>query len=439
MKEKCRTRLDRRERRVSEVPQSAKSSLVWNLLRSPRLALFMLSLTMVYSAAVSWLPWLASAAVAPPVWAVQLGLDHPYRSLPFLAACALLFVNTFACTWDRFGRVLRLWRGELPGFAAALPASSAAELRLLLRDAGFREHGGVHFKNRFALWGGFVLHVGILAILLSVAVQQAYSDGGSFEISEQEVVDLAVPGVVFGREAGYLAPGKPPALQVALERFDAHRHQAGYAPDRQSTLAVQDPARPASKLSGEIDRSRGLAVGDTTIYQAIPSGYALAVEVRGLGVRSVHLREKGSKSALAEVADSSGEPVRFVLEAERPLADPKGTGQLTLFLERRGGRETLTPGVAFAFGRGPARVVAISRWGGFTYARTPGIGLVFSGFALALAGCFLLLFPAGVARLEGDTAAPGARFCLSRGGELLLLEGRKLRPAPSVDNDFGEN
>ena len=412
---------------------------MWNSLRSPRLALAILSLTMVYAAVVSWFPWLAAPTVAPPAWAARFGLDHPFRSLPFLCACGLLFVNTFACTWDRFGRVRRLWRGELPCHAARLPAGSDAELGRLLREAGFRERGGVHFKNRFALWGGFVLHVGILSILLSVALQQAYSDGGSFEISEQEVVDLGAPGVVFDREAGYLAPGTPPALRVALDRFDAYLHQTGFAPDRRSSLTVLEAVRQNRKVSGEIDRASGLAVGDTTIYQAIPSGFALAVEVKGSGVRSLHLRARDRMSAIAQVPDPAGEPLSFLLEAERPLNDPKGTGSITLRVERRGGTQTVKLGEAFPFGRGLARVVAVSRWGGFTYARTPGIGLVFSGFALALAGCFLLLFPAGVARLEAGGALPGARVYLSRGMELLLLESRKHQLGAAETNNSGEH
>lgn len=414
------------------------SSRVWNSLRSPRLALTILSLTMAYAAVVSWFPWLTAATVAAPVWAVRLGLDHPFRSLTFLAACALLFVNTFACTWDRFGRVLKLWRGELPGYAARLPLNSAADFGLLMRDAGFRDHGGVHFKNRFALWGGGVLHLGILSILLSVAVQQAYSDGGSFEISEQEVVDLGAPGVIFDREAGYLAPGRPPALRVALDSFDAYLHQSGYAPDRRSRLTVLESGRQDRKVSGEIDRSGGLAVGDTTIYQAIPSGFAIDIEVKGAGVRTLHLRARDRMSALARVSDPAGEPLSFVLEAERPLNDPKGTGRITLRMERRGGTQTVKLGEAFPFGLGLARVVAVSRWGGFTYARTPGIALVFSGFAVALAGCFLLLFPAGVARLDAGDGEPGARVYLSRGIELLLLESRQFQPGASAQHIFGE-
>ncbi len=392
------------------------------MFRSPRLALFTLCLTMLYTAVVCWLPWLASATPAPPAWAVRLGLDHPFRSLPFLAACLLLFVNTLACTCDRFSRTLRLWRGELPPFAMALAGAGDRKTGSLLSAYGFRGHGALLFKNRFALWGGFVLHVGILAIILSVALQQAFFDGGAFEIAEREVVSLDRPGVVMGRDAGYFARKTPPRIEVALDLFDANLHQPGYAPDRRSRLVVADPDHPERRLTGTIDRARGLAMGDATIYQAIPSGFALTLEAPQLGTRSIHLRGKGDRTAFADLTDPAGEPVRFLLDAEHSLSDPKGTGRLAVRVERRGVSRTLLPGESFQFGPGEARITGIARWGGFTYARTPGIGLVFAGFALALAGCFLMIFPAGVARLAENAGATETRIYLTRGADLLRME-----------------
>jgi hypothetical protein len=413
-------------------------SRAWRLLRSPRLALTLLLLTMLYAAVVSWLPWLAGDTMSPPVWAVKLGLDHPFRSIIFLGACGLLFVNTLACTFDRFGRVYRLWRGDVPTCAAQLSGGSAEALCCLLRGAGFRDYGPVYFKNRCALWGGFILHVGILAIILSVAVQQAYYDGGAFEIAEREIVSLDRSGVVFGREAGYLAPRTPPRLNVALDRFDAHLHQHGYAPDRQSRLVVIASDRPDLEVAGTIDRARGLTIGNATIYQAIPSGFALNIEVPEIGVRSVHLREKDRKTAVADVTDPVGEPLRFVMKTENSLSGPEGTGRIIVRIERRGMAQLLQPGESFPFGPGEARLVAISRWGGFTYARTPGIGLVFAGFAIVLAGCFLLVFPTGMARFGKNSASPEVKVYLSRGIDLLLLDWHRRNSQTETYHDSRE-
>jgi hypothetical protein len=299
---------------------------------------------------------------------------------------------------------------------------SSQGARSFLLNAGFKAGGEVFFKSRFALWGGFVLHVGILTVILSVAIQQAYFDGGSFEVSEREMVSLDGAGVVFGREAGVLAPAHPPALKVALDSFNANLHQKGYAPDLQSALTVLDTSAGGRQVKGTIDRARGLSVGDTTIYQAIPTGFSVNAEIQGMGVRSIHLREQAPKRAWAEVSDPAGEPVRFVLESERPLADTRGEDRISLRLERRGQSQELLRGAAFRFGKGEARVVGIARWGGYTYARTPGVGLVFAGFGIALLGCFLLLFPSGMARLEQEGAELRLNVYLSRGGDLLLAE-----------------
>ena len=101
-------------------------------------------------------------------------------------------------------------------------------------------------------------------------------------------------------------------------------------------------------------------------------------------------------------------PARFVLESEQDIDGAAGTGRLLLWMEGRGGRRALAPGAAFPFGAGQARVVGVARWGRFTWTRTPGLSGVFAGFIVILAGCTLLAFPAGVARLgregEGNAA-----------------------------------
>ena len=86
------------------------------------------------------------------------------------------------------------------------------------------------------------------------------------------------------------------------------------------------------------------------------------------------------------------------------------------------------PGSPFPFGVGEARVLGMGRWGRFTYTRTPGLWGVFAGFAMILAGCTLLAFPAGVARLgrPGETAA--AVVFTIRGASALAAEWERAGP-----------
>jgi hypothetical protein len=188
---------------------------------------------------------------------------------------------------------------------------------------------------------------------------------------------------------------------------------------------VNDPVLPGEPITGTIDRARGLSVGNTTIYQAIPTGFALNIDISGMGVRCIHLRRKAVNTAVAELNDPAGAPLQFLLESDRPLDYTKDPGLLTAYVVRQGQSLKLQPGDRFPFGPAAARFLAVSQWGAFTYTRSPGIGLVFSGFAIALAGCFLLLFPVGVARIEDQSGNSHVNVYLSRGIELLLMDWQK--------------
>lgn len=298
-----------------------------------------------------------------------------------------------------------------------LAARADADVAVFLRSQGFRGAGPVLVRHAAALWGGWIFHVGLLVVIAAVAVQQAFHDGGAFELSEGEQANLAQEGVVFGRERGPLAPERPPDVLVGLLAFDPFLHQRGYAPDRASRIVLQPEG--GRRLEATVDRADGVRAGSTLVYQAIPSGIALVLEIPGRGTRSVHLASRDERRASASVSDPAGHPVVFSLEAEHGLVDPRGTGALTVRLEGPGGRELLTPGASFEFGGLRARLVAVARWSGFTYARSPGMPGIFAGFAFILVGALLLAFPAAVARLAGPGEAGAARVA-GRGSEVLV-------------------
>lgn len=380
-------------------------------LRTARFARAVLYFLAAYAGVAAWLPWARSGGVAPG-WAAALWLDHPFSSPAFLAAVVLLFASTLACTWGRRPRILRLLRGELPEGSATLGDRPGLDPVAFLRTQGYGGEGEVLRRFGLAMWGGWIFHVGLLVLMAAVAVQQAFHDEASFELAVGEQVRLSDPGAVFGRSSGLLAPALPPELSVGLLSFDPNLHQRGYAPDRASRLSI-------GEITAAVDRADGVRVGGVTIYQAIPSGLGLVVEVQGMGVRSVHLREEGAKAASAAVSAPNGEPVQFRVEAERAISDPAGTGLLSISIESRGRRAALSPGTVFPFGDRAARLQAVGRWAGFTYARSPGMPGVFAGFAIILVGTLLLVFPAAVARVDAAREGRVVRV-FGRGSAALL-------------------
>ncbi len=373
----------------------ARRTGIGNILSSPRLALSLLLFLAIFIGAVPWLPWTLDRAVKAPDWATTTGLNRPFSSAPFLIAVFFLLINTLACTIERTGRAWKLLIGTIPHRGNVLEVKKDNDLIGFLKQHGFHtDKEPPYFKNRFALTKGWLFHAGLVLLILGILVQQAYYDGGSFEIGEGEMIRLPDTDVVFDRNAGLLAVSELPDIQLALEQFDPYLHQEGYAPDRASTLMIRTNTE---EQRVRLDRARGVSVNGISIYQAIPFGLALNVEIAGLGMRSLHLRQASAKKSDGEFRDPSGGQVHFFVEAERNINDPLGTGNLRIFQIQESEKKELFVGRAFTFGNRTARIISLSRWAGFTYSRSPGVSIVFAGFFLLLAGTAVMLVPAGIA------------------------------------------
>jgi len=168
-----------------------------------------------------------------------------------------------------------------------------------------------------------------------------------------------------------------------------------------------------------LDRAAGVRVEGTTLFQAMPTGVALVLELPGDDFRAVHLRTENDRLAEADLTLPGGDQARFVVEAERSFEDRRGTGPLSIRFEGDCDSTELSKGDFLDFGNTRARLVDLVRWSGFTYVRSPGIPAVFAGFAMVLAACALLIFPAGVARLGAQDGSVVARVWLNRGSAVL--------------------
>ena len=398
---------------------------ILSLLRSPRLALPVIGFLATWTGVGAWAPWMQPQGPAAPPWAVAIGLDLPFTSWPFLLAVALLFACTLACTWGRRARIRAIRRGEFPPSALRLSPRDA-DARAFLAAQGFRGQGELLTRFGPALWGGWLLHVGLLLLIAAVLVQHALFDSGVFDLSEGERAGLSAHGTVFGREKGPFAREALPEVDVALVRFDPFLHQPGYSRDRLSELEVSLPGEPPRVET--VDRAAGIRAGDIEIFQAIPSGMAITLDVPGMGLRTLRLQEETPRRAAAEVTDPAGMPVRFVLDSERDIDGAAGTGRLLIWMEGRGTRMALAPGSAFPFGAGVARVTGVGRWGRFTFTRTPGLGAVFAGFIVILSGCALLAFPSGVARVGRAGDADAAILFTVRGSAAIAADWERAGP-----------
>jgi uncharacterized membrane protein len=403
----------------------ARRTRMVDILSSPRLAVSVLLVLALYIGTVSWLPWTLDRLVKAPGWAVATGLDRPFSSAPFLISIFLLLVNTIACTIERTSRTGELLRGTIPHHAKVLEAKEGSACIEFLQKRGFRtESGPPYFKNRFALTKGWLFHLGLVVLIIGILLQQACHDSGSFEIGEGELVSLSAAGVVFNKDAGLLAATKIPDIQLALEQFDPYLHQEGYAPDRASTLMIRTHG---DEQRVRLDRAKGVSIQGLSIYQAIPFGIALNVNIPGLGIRSLHLRQAAPRQAAGEFRDPSGGHVRMSVEAERDINDPLGTGKLSIFLVRKEEKVELTPEQPFLFGDQTAKIISLSRWAGFTYSRSPGVSMVFAGFLLVLAGTAVMLIPAGIAASGEEDLTGTLRVYVTQGADDLADDWHRFK------------
>ena len=396
---------------------------VLRFLRSPRLALGVIGFLAVWTGVGAWAPWMQPQGPAAPAWAVATGLSHPFTSLPFLAGIALLFAATLACTWGKRARVVAIRRGEMPGSAVRLLPRNA-DLDAFLSSEGFRGNGVIRTRFAFALWGGWVFHVGLLVLIAAALVQFSLHDSGTFDLSVSERASLAAHGTVFGRERGPLAREALPDVEVALARFDPFLHQHGYSQDRLSELDVFVPGQPVRTET--MDRAAGIRAGDIEIFQAIPTGLSLTIDVQGLGLRAVKLQPESARRASAEVTTPSGTRVRFIVDAQNEIDRPGGEGRMLVWIEGPDGRSLVAPGAPFPFGTGTARMTAVSRWGRFTYTHTPGFALVVGGLVVVLLGSLLLSFPAGVVRVENGGGNRSAVLFVTRGGSAIAADWERV-------------
>lgn len=367
---------------------------IWRFFRAPRTVLSILLFHAAYAAGAIWLKWL------------------DFSSPVFLLATLLLFISTAVCTIERTLLNVRLTRGLLRTYGVPLPPRPGHSARSFLQSQGFRGEGMALFRYRYALWGGWVLHAGMLVLIAGVLVQRSLHDSGGFELTEGERTRLAETPIV-ARDRGVLAPRRPPDVEVTLLAFDPFYHQHGYAPDRASRVVI-------GGREAFVDRAAGISAHGVTIYQAIPTSLAINISAPSIGVRSIHLHRDSSRAASAEVTDSAGNCMRFVAHSERPLDDPAGTGRLEIHVDGKKGRQEVAAGGRIAFGGETAEVLSIARWAGFTYSRSPGIPMVFFGFAAILLGSALLAVPAGVAQLTDDGRA--AAWVYTRHADVLVEE-----------------
>ncbi|MFM7676504.1 MAG: cytochrome c biogenesis protein ResB [Synechococcus sp.] len=318
---------------------------------------------------------------------LQLQLDHVYSSSWFLALLAWLGVALILCSWRRQWPALlaalrwidyrspRQLSKLTVAETLALPEPEAAMERLaaLLQRQGWQvqrqEHRLAARKGLLGRVGPLLVHAGLVVLMVGAA-------WGALGGQRQE--QFVAPG----GDLELLDSRRRSQLTLALDAFAIERDPAGRPEQFRSQLRLLPPAE--EETQAEISVNHPLRYRGITLYQA---DWALAAITLQLGRSPLLQLPLQSFPQLGEqiwglvlpTRPDGSDPVLLSLSSEEGPVQVFGPDGQALAQLVPGGPAQEVKGL-------PIRVDSVLPASGILLKRDPGVPLVYTGFAIALAG-----------------------------------------------------
>jgi cytochrome c biogenesis protein len=340
-----------------------------------------------------------------------LGLLDMYHAGWFIFFLALLSVNLIVCslkrlriTWKFFSPEVRLsdrqWENPSPGkkfFCRELPDHCFSQYRQALAKIfsppKFSQAFGIYHllaeKGLFSRMGVYCIHLSILVILAGGLIGSFYGFRGNVDLLEGQTTDRAI--LRNGQQAPF------PGFSVKLEKFSVSFYSTGAPKEFKSILTLMDKNR---KILTE-----SILVNHPLTYKGI-SFYQSRYEIAGLEKAILVLkdRELGKEVSIAaqmgKRTEVPGDSTFFLLDHFLP--DFQGLGpalQIILsepdrpqqkfwvfqnppkFAHQRPGRYQVT-----------IKEIAPKYYSGLQVTKDPGVGVVWAGCLIMIAGFYLAFF-----------------------------------------------
>ncbi len=328
------------------------------------------------------------------------GLDHLYTTWWFLLLFGVLFLNMTLITWDLFWRTYRKSRGmhrftgEAPRYLLLqkVPFNQdwlhGLERVLRRRRYGILKVGGEVYarKGWIGIWGGTILHVGLVVILSGAVVSGMFRFNGYTELGEgQHFFDR--PEYYISTSKGFLFPGHRKEVAIQLQRVEYKK--VNKIVHTFSTITVTD-GKDAT-VTKTLRMNEPLKFKGLKIYQARVSGPSLLFRISGpsgagKGYVNMEPFKDNSTSVLFSIP---GTPYQA-------KADYMKKGGSRVNIEVRKAAELLYRGVlevgeSVLLEKGVFLTLeAIRRWVGLIVVYDPGVPVVFLGFALSVLGVAIM-------------------------------------------------
>ncbi len=331
-----------------------------------------------------------------------LGLDHLYTTWWFTILFTVLFMNMALITWDLFWRTYRKskgmhrFTGEAPRYLVLeqMPYNhdwlNMFERTLRKRRYNIVKVGGEIYgrKGWAGIWGGTVLHIGLVVLLSGAVISALFRFNGYAELGEGQHI--------FDREEYYISVNKGALFpghkkDVAIKLVKVEYKQEGKIKHLYSTVTVTDGKE--ATVTKTIRMNEPLRFKSLKIYQGRISGPALLFRINTLlGVNKGYVNLAPFKDGRTGVLFSiPGSPYQAKADYK------KGDGFINIEVRKaekllyRGQMKVNSPVV---LEEDTVLILeAIKRWVGLIVVYDPGVVVVFSGFFLAVLGVtFMAVF-----------------------------------------------
>lgn len=367
-----------------------------------------------------------------------LGLFDMYHAWWFLLLLLTLTVNIIVCSIDRFPTVWKIVRGSRKGIKAArfrklsnrqtveqrggpddlqpavekLVAGSFGKLQVEKTDKGFLIFAE---KRRWTRLGVYVVHTSIVLLLLGSIIGSLYGFEGSVNIAEGETVDTIR---LRNSNQAYKLD-----FSIRCDDFDVSFYENGAPKEFRSDLTLLEDGNPVytkSIIVNDPIRFRGINIFQSS-YGQIPSDrVTIGFTSKETGMNYTENMQPGQTVAIPENLG------KLTLQGLNRQATFKGHNigaayVATLTVKDAEPQQILLPVRFPSFDRMRKGDVFISIVGqeekyftGLQVTRDPGVWVVYTGFILMLAGCFITFFMSHQQILvEAEDAAGKTRLSFS--------------------------
>jgi cytochrome c biogenesis protein len=363
-----------------------------------------------------------------------------------MALVFLLSVALCVTCRQQFSKAYALFRRQsaplVPDIVVNVPPSSLPALEETVRKKGFvltkrgeREEGfSLWSKYRWGVWGSFVLHAGLLIIILGSLYAFAFQKWGFVQLIEGDTFS-GIGADFISQSRGVLAGPFEPGFQLHLKKFSHDYWDTGELKELRSDVVISEGT---TERHLPVVKGGPVAAGHVKIYQSGYFGYTVKLSLMEEEKEAVpsyfslDMAERGKPLIGRTDFPTTAYICDFSL---RP--DPKGNSlyprdpllQVRFFKDDREihsavlalGEETIVEGRRFRF-------VEIRNWSGFFLTENRLLPLVYVGFFLSMAGVFVvyLLAPQAISLSFAEGADGGlvlsAAVSCRRGKKLLIEE-----------------